>query len=66
AALEATAYQTLDLAEAMLADTGLEQLGELRADGGMTKMDSDERAKGVAAWRRGVDRTLGLTEADRD
>ncbi len=37
AALEATAYQTLDLAEAMLADTGLEQLGELRADGGMTK-----------------------------
>jgi hypothetical protein len=32
----------------------------------MTKMDSDERAKGVAAWRRGVDRTLGLTEADRD
>ena len=37
AALEATAYQTFDLAEAMLADTGLEQLGELRADGGMTK-----------------------------
>ena len=125
AALEATAYQTLDLAEAMLADTGLEQLGELRADGGMTKnellmqfqadvlgspvaapavaeitatgaayaaglatgfwsglddlranyaitrrwqpeMDSDERARGVAAWRRGVDRTLGLTETDRD
>ena len=37
AALEATAYQTFDLAEAMLADTGLQQLGELRADGGMTK-----------------------------
>ena len=37
AALEATAYQTFDLAEAMLADTGLERLGELRADGGMTK-----------------------------
>jgi glycerol kinase len=125
AALEATAYQTLDLAEAMLADTGLKQLGELRADGGMTKnemlmqfqadilgspvaapavaeitatgaayaaglatgfwsdldelranytitrrwqpeMDSDERAIGVAAWRRGVDRTLGLAEAARD
>ena len=32
AALEATAYQAFDLAEAMLADTGLEQLGELRAD----------------------------------
>ena len=118
--MEATAYQTFDLAEAMLADTGLEQLGELRADGGMTKnellmqfqadilgspvaapavaeitatgaayaaglatgfwsgldelranytitrrwqpeMDSDERARGVAAWRSGVDRTLGLT-----
>jgi glycerol kinase len=120
AALEATAYQTFDLAEAMLADTGLEQLGELRADGGMTKnellmqfqadvlgspvaapavaeitatgaayaaglatgfwsgldelranytitrrwqpkMDAEERARGVAAWRSGVDRTLGLT-----
>jgi glycerol kinase len=29
------------------------------------EMDSDERARGVAAWRRGADRTLGLTEADR-
>jgi glycerol kinase len=28
AALEATAYQTLDLAEGMIADTGLEQLGD--------------------------------------
>src|SRR3954451_15624885 len=37
AALEATAYQTYDLVDAMLADTGLAQLGELRADGGMTK-----------------------------
>ena len=37
AALEATAYQTYDLVEAMLADTGLARLGELRADGGMTK-----------------------------
>jgi glycerol kinase len=37
AALEATAYQTYDLVEAMLADTGLPELGELRADGGMTK-----------------------------
>ena len=37
AALEATAHQTYDLVEAMLADTGLAQLGELRADGGMTK-----------------------------
>jgi glycerol kinase len=36
AALEAAAYQTYDLAEAMLADTGLDRLGELRADGGMT------------------------------
>jgi glycerol kinase len=121
AALEATAYQTLDLAEAMLADTGLEQLADLRADGGMTEnellmqfqadilgspvatpsvteitatgaayaaglatgfwsgldelranyritrrwqpeLDSDARARGVAAWRRGVDRTLGLTD----
>src|SRR4029077_18944827 len=120
AALEATAYQTYDLVEAMLADTGLPRLGELRADGGMTKngllmqfqsdllgspvaapsvaeitatgaayaaglatgfwsgldelranykitrrwqpkMAADERARGVAAWRRGVGRTLGLT-----
>ena len=37
AALEATAYQTYDLVEAMLADTGLAKLGELRVDGGMTK-----------------------------
>jgi glycerol kinase len=119
AALEATAYQTYDLAQAMLADTGLAQLGELRVDGGMTQNDllmqfqadilgspvgvpavseitatgaafaaglatgfwsgldelranysitrrwqpqmgEDERSRGVAAWRRGVDRTLGL------
>jgi glycerol kinase len=123
AALEATAYQTYDLVDAMLADTGLAQLGEVRVDGGMTKndllmqfqadllgspvaapavaeitatgaayaaglatgfwsgldelrtnytitrrwkpeMDSKERARGVAAWRRGVDRTLGLVETD--
>ena len=119
AALEATAYQTRDLVEAMLADTGLARLGELRADGGMTKnellmqfqadilgspvaapaiaeitatgaayaaglatgvwsgldelranyaisrrwepgMDDDTRSAGLAGWRRGVDRTLGL------
>jgi glycerol kinase len=36
AALEATAYQTLDLAEAMLADAGLDQPRQLRVDGGMT------------------------------
>ncbi|HEY6760258.1 MAG TPA: glycerol kinase GlpK [Baekduia sp.] len=122
AALEATAYQTRDLVEAMLADTGLARLGELRADGGMTRnellmqfqadvlgspvaapaiaemtatgaayaaglatgvwsgldelranyaiarrwapsMDDDARAAGVAGWRRGVDRTLGLAPA---
>jgi glycerol kinase len=121
AALEAAAYQTYDLVEAMLADTGLAKLGELRADGGMTKndllmqfqadilgspvvapdvaeitatgaayaaglatgfwagldelrsnytithhwrprIDSAERADGVAAWRRGVDRTMGLVQ----
>ena len=39
AALEATAYQTYDLVGAMLADTGLAQLGELRVDGGMTQND---------------------------
>jgi glycerol kinase len=39
AALEATAYQTYDLVEAMLADTGLPELGELRVDGGMTRND---------------------------
>ena len=125
AALEATAYQTYDLAQAMLADTGLAQLGELRVDGGMTQngllmqfqadilgspvaapavaemtatgaafaaglatgfwsgldelrakytitrswqpqMGEDERARGVAAWRRGVDRTLGLAEKPDD
>ena len=121
AALEATAYQTYDLAQAMLADTGLAQLGELRVDGGMTHDDllmqfqadilgstvaalavtemtatgaayaaglatkfwSDldelranytitrrwqphmgqaERARGVAAWHDGVERTLHLAE----
>jgi len=39
AALEAAAYQTNDLVEAMLADTGLAKLDELRVDGGMTKND---------------------------
>jgi glycerol kinase len=39
AALEATAYQTYDLVDAMLADTGVARLGELRVDGGMTKND---------------------------
>ena len=121
AALEAAAYQTYDLAQAMLAETGLTQLGELRVDGGMTNndllmqfqadilgspvaapavsemtatgaayaaglatkfwsdldelranytitrrwqphMNEDERARGVAAWRDGVDRTLGLAK----
>jgi glycerol kinase len=121
AALEAAAYQTYDLVEAMLADTGLDKLGELRADGGMTKndllmqfqadvlgspvvapevaemtatgaayaaglatgfwagldelrvnytithrwdhaIDGDERDRGVAAWRQGIDRTLNLVE----
>jgi glycerol kinase len=119
AALEAAAYQSYDLAEAMLAESGLQQLGELRVDGGMTKndllmqfqadllsapvvgpavaeitatgaayaaglatgfwsgldelrehsditrrwepgMDNDDRARGVADWRRAIDRTLGL------
>jgi glycerol kinase len=46
-------------------------LDDLRANYAITRrwqpeMDSDERARGVAAWRRGVDRTLGLTETDRD
>jgi len=121
AALEAAAYQTNDLVEAMLADTGLAKLDQLRVDGGMTKnellmqfqadllgapgvapavaeitatgaayaaglatgfwsgldelrenytitrrwqpeMDADARARGVADWRRGVDRTMGLVE----
>jgi len=120
AALEASAYQTYDLVDAMLADTEADRIGELRVDGGMTandllmqfqadilgsavaapavtqitatgaayaaglatgfwsgldelranytitrrwrpRMKPDERADGVAAWRRGVDRTLGLT-----
>jgi glycerol kinase len=124
AALEATAYQTYDLVEAMLADTGVAGLGEVRVDGGMTKndllmqfqadllgspvavpavaeitatgaayaaglatgfwsgldelranytitrrwqpqMDSDERAYGVTAWHRAVDRTLGLVDTER-
>jgi glycerol kinase len=119
AALEAAAYQTYDLAQAMLTDTGLAQLGELHVDGGMTQNDllmqfqadilgspvaapanpqmtatgaayaaglatkfwSDldelranytitrrwqphmgqaERARGVAAWHDGVERTLHL------
>jgi glycerol kinase len=36
AALEATGYQTYDLVDAMLADTGMTELTELRVDGGMT------------------------------
>jgi glycerol kinase len=123
AALEAAAYQTYDLVDAMLADTGRDKLGELRADGGMTKNDllmqfqadvlgspvvapevaeitatgaaytaglatgfwagldelranytithrwepaigDDERARGVAAWRQGIDRTLNLVEPE--
>jgi glycerol kinase len=125
AALEATAYQTYDLAQAMLADTKLAELGELRVDGGMTRNDllmqfqadilgspvavpavteitatgaalaaglatgfwsgldelranytitrrwqphmgEEERARGVAAWRKGVDRTLDLVEREPD
>jgi glycerol kinase len=121
AALEATAYQTYDLVEAMLADTGLAGVGELRVDGGMTRdellmqfqadvlgapvavpavteitatgaayaaglatgfwsgldelranytitrrwqprMEANERAHGIAEWRRAVDRTLGLAD----
>ena len=121
AALEATAYQTYDLVEAMLADTGIAELGELRVDGGMTadellmqfqadvlgapvavpavaeitatgaayaaglatgfwagldelranyeithrwqpELDANERADGIAAWHRAVDRTLGLVD----
>ena len=123
AALEATAYQTSDLVGAMLADTGLTHLGELRADGGMTrnnllmqfqsdvlgspvaapsetqitatgaayaaglatgfwsgidelrtnyaitrrwqpKMGGDERARHIAEWRKGVDRTLDWIPTD--
>jgi glycerol kinase len=37
AALEATAYQVLDLEEAMVADLGAALPGELRVDGGMTR-----------------------------
>jgi glycerol kinase len=37
AALEATAYQVADLAEAMAADLGTPLPGELRVDGGMTR-----------------------------
>jgi glycerol kinase len=125
AALEATAYQTYDLVQAMSADTGVARLAELRVDGGMTRnellmqvqadilgspvavpavteitatgaayaaglatgfwsgldelranytitrrwqpqMDSNDRANGVAAWHRAVDRTLGLVETKRD
>jgi glycerol kinase len=36
AALEACAYQVAEVVGAMLADTGLDRLDELRADGGMT------------------------------
>jgi glycerol kinase len=37
AALEATAYQVADLADAMAADLGTPLPGELRVDGGMTR-----------------------------
>ena len=46
-------------------------LDELRANYTTTRrwqpqMNSDERASGVAAWRRAVDRTLGLVDIERD
>jgi len=46
-------------------------LDELRANCATTRrwepqMGSDERADGLAAWRRAVDRTLGLVETKRD
>jgi glycerol kinase len=46
-------------------------LDDLRANYTITRrwqpeMDSDERARGVAAWRRGVDRTLGLMETGHE
>ena len=46
-------------------------LDELRANYTTTRrwqpqMNSDERADGVAAWRRAVDRTLGLVDTERD
>src|SRR5262249_52508515 len=37
AALEGMAYQTCEVVEAMLADTGTARVGELRVDGGMTR-----------------------------
>ena len=42
-------------------------LDELRANYTITRrwqpeMDGDERARGVADWRRGIDRTMGLVE----
>jgi glycerol kinase len=45
-------------------------LDELRDNYTITRrwqpgMGGDERARGVADWRRGVDRTLGLSGAER-
>jgi glycerol kinase len=46
-------------------------LDELRANYEITRrwqpqMDSNERTEGIAAWHRGVERTLGLVETTRD
>jgi glycerol kinase len=46
-------------------------LDELRANYTITRrwqpnMDSDDRADGVAAWHGAVDRTLGLSDTERD
>ena len=49
----------------------LERTDELRANYAITRrwqprMQSDERADGVAAWHRAVDRTLGLVDTERE
>jgi glycerol kinase len=46
-------------------------LDELRANYMITRrwqpqMNSDDRADGVAAWHKGVDRTLGLADTERN
>jgi len=38
----------------------VEQLARAVDDSGGVVMDDDTRTAGVAAWRRGVERTLGL------
>lgn len=69
AALESTAYQVVDLADAMAADLGAPLTGELRVDGGMIRNDllmqfqADMLARPVVSPRTAETSALGAAYA---